>query len=79
LHGDAADWMGAIAAYHSQTALLGAGYRRRVLAFWRDPGADWHLGLAASYHDFLPRHDVYRDFAPVSSVYGAFAGPGAGR
>jgi hypothetical protein len=79
LRGDASTWLGAIAAYHSQTPVLGADYRRRVLAFWHDPDADWHLGLAASYRDFLPRDQVYGDFAPASSVYGAFAGAGAGR
>lgn len=76
LHGDTGSWMAAVAAYHSQTAAIGADYRRRVLAFWHDPGADWHLGLAAAYRDFLPLSRVYGDFAPVSSVYGAFAGAG---
>jgi soluble lytic murein transglycosylase-like protein len=76
LRGAAPGWMGAIAAYHSQTALRGDDYRRRVLAFWHNPAADWHLGLAAAYRDFLPRQKVYGDFAPVSSVYGAFAGAG---
>lgn len=74
LHHASNDWLSAIAAYHSQTAALGADYRRRVLALWHDPAADWHLGLAAAYRDFASRSQAYADFAPVSSVYGAFAG-----
>jgi len=74
LHAASNDWSSAIAAYHSQTAALGADYRRRVLALWRDPMADWHLGLAVAYRDFASRSQAYDDFAPVSSVYGAFAG-----
>jgi hypothetical protein len=74
LHGSGDDWMNAIAAYHSQTAVLGAAYRQRVLALWHNPSADWHLGLAVAYRDFAARSGAYHDFAPVNSVYGAFAG-----
>jgi hypothetical protein len=75
LHGSADNWMNAIAAYHSQTAVLGAAYRQRVMALWHNPSADWHLGLAVAYRDFAAtRSQAYDDFAPVSSVYGAFAG-----
>ena len=74
LHAADNDWLRAIAAYHSQTAILGADYRRRVLALWRDPSADWHLGLAVAYRDFGARSQAYDDFAPASTVYGAFAG-----
>lgn len=66
-------WLAAIAAYHSQTESIGADYRQRVLALWRNPAADWHLGLAVAYRDFAPRDKAYADFAPVSTVYGAFA------
>lgn len=79
LRGNDSDWMRAIAAYHSQTAAVGNDYRRRVLAFWQNPAADWHLGLAVSYRDFLPQTDVYGDFAPANTVYGAFAGSGVRR
>jgi len=71
------DWKPSIAAYHSSTPVLGAGYRERVLALWRDPGRPgWGLGLAVAYRDFLPRHEVYADFAPKADVYGAFAPAG---
>jgi len=74
LHASGDNWMNAIAAYHSQTPVLGASYRQRVLALWHDPAADWHLGLAAAYRDFAASSRDYDDFAPVDSVYGAFAG-----
>ena len=79
LHAGSRDWAGAIGAYHSQTQALGDDYRRRVLALWQDPSADWHLGLAVAYSDFARRADAYSDFAPRSPVYGAFAAPGADR
>jgi hypothetical protein len=79
LHAGSRDWLGAIGAYHSQTQALGDDYRRRVLALWHDPTADWHLGLAVAYRDFAQRTVVYSDFAPSSFVYGAFAAPGADR
>ncbi|HTZ71280.1 MAG TPA: transglycosylase SLT domain-containing protein [Acetobacteraceae bacterium] len=67
-------WLSAIGDYHSQTAPLGDAYRRRVLALWHDPTADWHLGLAVAYRDFAARSRTYDDFAPASSVYADFAG-----
>ena len=64
------DWLAAIAAYHSETPALGAGYRQLVLAHWdRVPANPW----LARYADFAPRADHYRDFLPSSQVYGAFA------
>lgn len=74
LHGSSNDWLSAIAAYHSQTVALGADYRRRVLALWRDPSADWRFGLAVAYRDFAAGSQAYGDFAPVTTVYGAFVG-----
>ncbi|HTW72128.1 MAG TPA: transglycosylase SLT domain-containing protein [Acetobacteraceae bacterium] len=74
LHASGDDWMNAIAAYHSQTPVLGASYRQRVLALWHDPLANWHLGLAVAYRDFATSARSYDDFAPVDSIYGAFAG-----
>ncbi len=79
LHAGSRDWSGAIAAYHSQTQALGADYRRRVLALWQDPSANWGLGLAVAYRDFPQRAESYNDFAPRNTVYGAFAAPGADR
>ncbi len=76
LHAGSRDWSGAIGAYHSQTRALGDDYRRRVLALWKDPSADWHLGLAVAYRDFAQRGDVYADFAPRSTAYGAFTSTG---
>jgi hypothetical protein len=73
LHAGSRDWPSAIGAYHSQTQALGADYRRRVLALWQDPSANWQLGLAVGYRDFAPRSDAYADFAPRTLVYGAFA------
>jgi len=78
LHAADDNWLRAVGDYHSQTAALGADYRRRVLALWHDPSADWHLGLAVAYRDFKARSPAYDDFAPVSSVYAAFAGSFAG-
>lgn len=64
------DWLAAIAAYHSETPALGAGYRQLVLAHWdRLPSNPW----VARYADFTPRADRYRDFLPNSQIYGAFA------
>ncbi len=77
LNAGSRDWSYAIAAYHSQTPDIGADYRRRVLAVWQDPGADYHLGLAVAYRDFAPHAQAYNDFAPSSTVYGAFAAKGA--
>ncbi|HEY3849318.1 MAG TPA: transglycosylase SLT domain-containing protein [Acetobacteraceae bacterium] len=77
LHAGSRDWSSAIGAYHSQTQALGADYRRRVLALWQDPSANWPLGLAVAYRDFGQRTDAYNDFAPTSLVYGAFAAPAA--
>jgi hypothetical protein len=79
LYSGGREWSNAIGAYHSQTEALAADYRRRVVALWRDPSANWHLGLAVAYRDFAPSTEAYADFAPSSQVYGAFALPGANR
>jgi len=75
LYAGSHDWKSAIGAYHSQTQALGEDYRKRVLALWRDPSANWHLGLAVAYRDFAGRAGAYNDFEPRSAVYGAFAPP----
>jgi hypothetical protein len=77
LYAGSHDWQSAIGAYHSQTRALGDDYRKRVLALWRDPSANWHLGLAVAYRDFAERADAYNDFEPRTAVYGAFAPAGA--
>ncbi len=77
LYADSHDWMQVVAAYHSVTPILGAGYRERVLALWRKPDlAGWDLGLAVAYRAFLPPDHIYADFAPTHRVYGAFANTG---
>jgi hypothetical protein len=77
LHAGSHDWLSAIGAYHSQTRVLGIDYRRRVLALWQDPSANWQLGLAVAYRDFSQRNQAYNDFAPRTLAYGAFAAPQA--
>jgi hypothetical protein len=64
------DWLGAIAAYHSETPALGAGYRQLVLARWDRPGM---VAGVTHYADFAPRSAHYHDFVPAAQVYGAFA------
>jgi hypothetical protein len=78
LYAGSRDWLTAIGDYHSQTATLGADYRKRVVALWHDPSADWHLGLAVAYRDFAPRAAAYGDFTAGTTAYGAFAAQPAG-
>ena len=79
LYSGSRDWSNAIGAYHSQTQALAADYRRRVVALWRDPSANWHS--ASRWRIAILRHAprLTADFAPSSQVYGAFAVPGANR
>ena len=79
LYAGSRNWPSAIGAYHSQTKALGDDYRQRVMALWRDPSANWHLGLAVAYRDFGQRAEAYNDFEPNSLVYGAFAASGGDR
>jgi hypothetical protein len=67
-------WLNATADNHAQIAVLGTAYRRGVLALWHDPSSDGHLGLAITESDSAPQLRAYDHFAPVSSIYGAFAG-----
>jgi hypothetical protein len=64
------DWPAAIAAYHSETPAIGAGYRQLVLARWSQPGMTPGI---TKYADFAPRSAHYHDFLPAGQVYGAFA------
>jgi len=76
LYSASRDWKQAIAEYHSSTPAIGADYRHRVMALWRNPDlAGWGLGLAVAYRAFLPEQRIYGDFLPQSQVYGAFAQP----
>jgi soluble lytic murein transglycosylase-like protein len=70
LYGEHRDWPAAIAAYHSETPVLGAAYRQLVMARWDRPGMTASI---VHYADFTPRSASYRDFLPNSQVYGAFA------
>jgi soluble lytic murein transglycosylase-like protein len=70
LHTAKRDWPAAIAAYHSETPSIGAGYRQLVLARWNRSDLTPHL---ARYADFVPLSARYNDFLPHSQVYGAFA------
>ena len=70
------DWTNAIAAYHSETPVLGEAYRLLVMARWQN--GDLHTIAAAplplvAYGDFAQADKAYGAFAPRSSVYGAFA------
>jgi hypothetical protein len=71
LHTANRDWPATIAAYHSETPAIGAGYRQRVLARWDRPGAP--PGIVGHYTDFTPSSARYGDFVAHSQVYGAFA------
>lgn len=76
LYSQTHNWQQAIAAYHSSTPTIGADYRRRVMALWRNPDlSGWGIGLAVSYRDFLPQGAIYGDFLPSRQIYGAFARP----
>ncbi len=70
LHAANRDWPATIAAYHSETPVLGAAYRQLVLARWDRPGM---TAGVARYADFAPRSARYHDFLPTRQVYGAFA------
>jgi hypothetical protein len=70
LHAANRDWPATIAAYHSETPVLGAAYRQLVLARWDRPGI---TAGVARYADFAPRSAHYHDFLPTRQVYGAFA------
>ena len=72
LHTAKRDWPAAIAAYHSETPSIGAGYRQLVLARWNRSDLPPRLALAR-YADFVPLSARYSDFVPHSQVYGAFA------
>jgi hypothetical protein len=73
LYAEGKDWAHAIAAYHSETPVLGDAYRVLVMARWQS--GDLHADPVAgsAYRDFVHEDRVYGAFAPRSQVYGAFA------
>jgi hypothetical protein len=73
LYAEGKDWAHAIAAYHSETPVLGDAYRVLVMARWQN--GDFHAQPIAgsAYRDFVREDRVYGAFAPRSQVYGAFA------
>ncbi len=71
LHGRYGSWQSAIAAYHSETPLLGAAYRARVLAIWH-PGDSVRSAGSALFAN--TRRAAYADFLPSTARYAAFAG-----
>ena len=80
LYAEGRDWARAIAAYHSETPALGDAYRVLVMARWQNGDLRAVAPPATTaYHDFVRRDAAYGAFAPASRVYGAFAGPDAGR
>jgi hypothetical protein len=68
------DWLRAVAAYHSQTPLLGEAYRDLVLAHWHSTtgGRATMTPRLAAYADFLPSNQTYAAFTASTRVYGAF-------
>ncbi len=73
LYADSKSWSSAIAAYHSETPVLGDAYRSMVMAHWQPNGLHVGLSRARAYGDFAAAGRVYGDRAPNVAVYGAFA------
>jgi hypothetical protein len=77
LYAGARNWARAIAAYHSETPALGEAYRLLVMARWQNvaplPAAP--RDTTAQYKDFAPHTQVYGAFAPSGLVYRAFGSP----
>jgi hypothetical protein len=74
LYANGKDWTSAIAAYHSETPILGEAYRVLVMARWQN--ADPRpvvITQPVAYGDFAQADKSYSAFAPSSRVYGAFA------
>jgi hypothetical protein len=68
------NWAHAIAAYHSETPILGNAYRVLVMARWQNGDTRAAPPSHAQYRDFQPQSDrVYGAFTSRSQVYGAFA------
>jgi hypothetical protein len=77
LYVNSKDWAAAVAAYHSETPVLGDAYRALVMARWQNPDPQ-QSQTAQAYGDFAQADKAYSDkahgaFAPTSRVYGAFA------
>jgi Transglycosylase SLT domain len=67
------DWDSAAAAYHSQSAALGAEYAQRVMMDWGHPGQSSLLGTRTSpYGRWPPPGVVYGALPPSNFAYRAF-------
>ena len=78
LYASSKDWPSAIAAYHSETPVLGDAYRVLVMARWQNADPRPVPTQTVAYGDFAQPGKAYGDgaygaFAPRSQVYGAFA------
>lgn len=83
LYASSKDWPSAIAAYHSETPVLGEAYRVLVMARWQNADPHPVVTQTVAYGDFARPDKAYGDkaygdgsygaFAPSSRVYGAFA------
>jgi len=83
LYAGSKDWPAAVAAYHSETPVLGDAYRVLVMARWQNADPHAIVAQTVTYGDFAQASKAYGDkvygdkaygaFAPSSRVYGAFA------
>ncbi|HEY0182631.1 MAG TPA: transglycosylase SLT domain-containing protein, partial [Rhodopila sp.] len=83
LYADGKDWPTAVAAYHSETPVLGEAYRVLVMARWQNGDPHAQVTVPVAYGDFAQSgkaygqgaydNHAYGAFAPRSQVYGAFA------
>ena len=73
LYAEGRDWAHAIAAYHSETPVLGDAYRALVMARWQNGDIRAAVTPVGAYQDFAQVGRSYGAFAPRSQVYGAFA------
>ena len=75
LHAPGDSWLHAIAAYHSDTPLLGEPYRALVMLRWQNPTIVPDQTISVAYRSFLPLNTVYGAFVATSQVYRASAIP----
>ena len=79
LYAEQKSWAHAIAAYHSETPVLGEAYRVLVMTRWQNGERHETASAPVIYRDFIANDQVYGAFAPRSRVYGSFAAPAGGR
>lgn len=73
LYANSKDWPTAVAAYHSETPVLGDAYRVLVMTRWQSSDPHPVVTQSVAYGDFAQGDKAYGAFAPSSRVYGAFA------